>query len=80
MHWKPEEKKRALRLLAYQFILWALVDIFLIHEWITGLIPSSVILSYIVGIIGEFFFTAISIYTDIRFARYLNRNKDSLGR
>lgn len=76
MNWKPEEKKRAIRLLEYQLILWVLVDIFLIQDWIVTVIPSSAFLSYGVVIIGELFFTALSVYTDIQFGRYLNRNKD----
>lgn len=69
------EKKRVKKLLQYQIILWIFVDLFLIRDLIVKIVPENVFLSWGTAIIAEVAFTTISIYTDIRFSRYLARIK-----
>ena len=75
MRFSLEERKRAKKLFLYQLILWGLIDLLILKNILSNLIPDSVVLSFGIVILGEFMFTVISIYMDIRFSRYLNRIK-----
>ncbi len=75
MRFSLEERKRAKKLFLYQLILWGLIDLLILKNILSNLIPDSVVLRFGIVILGEFMFTVISIYMDIRFSRYLNRIK-----
>ena len=75
MRFSLDERKRAKKLFLYQLILWGLIDLLILKNILSNLIPDSVVLSFGIVILGEFMFTVISIYMDIRFSRYLNRIK-----
>ncbi|HJA40841.1 MAG TPA: hypothetical protein H9667_04860 [Firmicutes bacterium] len=75
MRFSLEERKRAKKLFLYQLILWGLIDLLILKNILSNLIPDSVVLSFGIVILGEFMFMVISIYMDIRFSRYLNRIK-----
>ena len=75
MRFSLEERKRAKKLFLYQLILWGLIYLLILKNILSNLIPDSVVLRFGIVILGEFMFTVISIYMDIRFSRYLNRIK-----